>query len=141
LRYLKFNLALALLLVTVAVRATDRVDGAELRLEKVEIFALGPVGYAGATSAGERDYRLLMSNSRERAIQLLNDLYVKGNMQARAYALVGLRKLDLPRFQSLYLALLSSKDAVQVENGCIVSSLKLQDIAREVDERTFPYTK
>lgn len=141
LRHLRLGLALPALFVAVAAQATEPKDDALLRLEKVTIFAIGPVGYAGVMSGGERDYRLIMTNSPERALQLLNDVYAKGDVQGRAYALVGIRKLDPARFQELYLALSSSKDMAQVESGCIVSSRKLQEIAGEIKEGKFPYDK
>jgi hypothetical protein len=112
-----------------------------VRLKSVEIFAIGPVGYAGVTSIGEMDYHLVSLQPPERALKLFNDLFALGNVQAKAYALVGIRKLDAARFKELDAKLSSSTDSVRVESGCIVSGRKLQDVANEIDLVKFPYDK
>ena len=91
-------------------QATQPVDATFERLAKVELFAFGGVGYAGVMSPGEKDYRAILARSS--AMADLERLYSSGNLQAKCYALVGIRKLNPQRFKELAESLRSSKEQV-----------------------------
>jgi hypothetical protein len=110
-------------------------EQALIRLKNVSVFAFGGVGYAGTTSKGELDFRILIHQAREVTLLQLNKLYIDGNPQAKAYALAGLFKLSPERFHQLNGAL--PNDKVKIERGCIVSSEPLASIAKEIASGAF----
>jgi hypothetical protein len=98
------------------VSATTPSDPVLERLAGVESFAFGPIGRGGVISAGEKDYRKVLS--RQSALQDYEHLYSLGNQQAQCYALVGIRSLNPKRFSELSQTLDSKKTDVVVRNGC-----------------------
>lgn len=120
-------LAALLLAVSVPLRAQDIVIE---RLSKVGQFAFGHVGYAGVTSQGEKDFKTVLA--RKSAVQDFNKLFAEGNIQAKCYALVGIRKLDPKRFQELSGELSNSTAKIEVMKGCIVSHVVFADVFREI---------
>src|SRR5690242_11010864 len=89
------------LLSAVVALADDSIDSAIKRLANVQRFAFGPVGYAGATSKGETDFRFLVSQPQSTALRAFETLYASGNPQGRMYALSGIKKLNAKRFNEL----------------------------------------
>jgi hypothetical protein len=108
----------AVLLCPNFARAGDATDPTLDRLAKVDIFAFGGIGYAGMISRGERDYRVIFSRTSAEAD--FERLFVVGNAQAKAYALVGIRALDQKRFTQISQPLRDSTEEVITESGCIV---------------------
>lgn len=94
------------------------VDSTFERLSKIDRFAFGPTGYAGVTSQGEKDYKLILS--RPSAIADFERLVLVGNPQAKSYALVGIRVLNVNRFKELAHSLSDSNEEVVTQSGCIV---------------------
>jgi len=84
------------------------------RLSEVDVFAFGGVGFAGQTSKGEIDFRLVLSQPSPVALSALEKLYATGNPQARSYALFGIRKIKPSRFKELLTSAEASKDKVDV---------------------------
>jgi len=73
------------------------------------------------------------------ALDAFEKLYLSDNPQTKAYALAGIRKLDKDRFNRLKLSLHSSAPKVQIEEGCIVSMLSLEDIADRLDSGKYDF--
>jgi hypothetical protein len=119
------------LLVSAVPQATQPVDTAFERLAKVELFAFGGVGYAGVTSPGEKDYRAILA--RPSAMVDFERLYSSGNLQAKCYALVGIRKLNPQRSKDLAQSLLTSKEPVGTMHGCIISQEPLGAIIKQIE--------
>jgi len=115
----------------------DSVDSAVSRLSIVEIFAFGGVGYAGATSKGEIDFKFVLSQPQPVALTAFEKLYVTGNPQGKSYALSGIRKLNPSRFKDLLASVRVSRDQVEVERGCIVSHELLREVAKQIDRGKF----
>ena len=134
------KLSLVLLLGTTAASAQVKLQGSMLdrkvqglaldRLSHAEIFAMGPVGFAYKTSQEEIDYRLILGQPT--ALVSFERLYAEGNMQARSYALTGIRQLSPARFEELYASLPDSKDQVTTMNGCLLSYETLRDVAQRL---------
>jgi hypothetical protein len=124
-------LLITVLLVTAIPQAVQPVETTFERLAKVERFAFGPVGYAGVTSSGEKDYRAMLA--RPSAMADFERLFSSGNLQAKCYALVGIRKLSPQRFKELAQSLRSSKEKVATMQGCIVFRVLLGDVIKEID--------
>lgn len=103
-------------------------ESALQRLSHVEKFAFGGVGFAGVTSVGEKDFRLLMSQ--KNSLELMQKLYAIGNMQAKAYALTGIRELDPKQFSALTKAV--PKQPISVMAGCIVSTNLMSEVVRHI---------
>lgn len=101
------------------------------RLAKVEIFAFGPVGYAGIISLGEKDYKLILS--RPSAAADFERLLSIGNPQAKSYGLVGIRAINPNRFKELSGSLRDSKVDVTTESGCIVSHESLGNVLKHIE--------
>lgn len=118
-------------LLFLAVPQTIQPDAVLDRLSKVERFAFGPTGYAGVTSAGEKDFRTLLGRSS--ALTDFEKLFAKGNLQAKSYALVGIHKLDPTRFGQLARPLRDSKDRVATMKGCIISHEPFAFILKQIE--------
>ncbi len=125
----KLALVFFLLVAEVSAQATPR-DSAIERLSHTKFFAMGPTGYAGKTSQGEIDYRTILGQPD--ALALLEKVYAEGNLEAKAYALNGIRKLSKLRFNQLFAGLPSSNDELATMEGCLVSHKTLRDIAKQL---------
>ena len=124
-------LLITALFVTGVPQAVQPVDTAFERLAKVERFAFGPVGYAGVTSSGEKDYRAVLA--RPSAMAEFERLFSSGNIPGKCYALVGIRKLSSQRFKELSQSLRSSKKQVTTMQGCIIFRVLLGDVIKQID--------
>ena len=107
-----------LLLMATCAYAQQPTDAAVNRLAHVEQFAIGPVGFAGKMSTGEKDYRVILSSPS--ALMQFQKLYRIGNLQAKSYALLGVRQVDVKEFQKLLASLEGPSAEVITESGCIV---------------------
>jgi hypothetical protein len=134
-----WSFMILMLLCSVAVRADDSVASAIKRLSTVERFAFGGVGYAGVTSKGEIDFKMILSQPQATALSAFEELYATGNPQGKSYALSGMKKLNPQRFKELLAALGTSTDEVEVMRGCIVSHEPLLDIAKQIERGKFRF--
>ena len=112
-----FVIVVAGLISVAAAHAESPVDTTLERLAKIDRFAFGGIGYAGITSQGEKDYKIILS--RQSALDDFEKLLVIGNPQAKCYALVGIGALNPKRFQELSPSFRSSKDEVVTQSGCL----------------------
>ena len=115
----------------VAAQLGKPVDPTLERLAKVDTFAFGRVGYAGVTSQGEKDYKIILS--RPSALADFEKLFTAGNAQAKSYALVGIRALSPERWKELLSKLRDSKDQVATESGCIVDHEPLGTVLKRIE--------
>ena len=76
-----------------------------------------PAVCSNAISQGEKDYKLILS--RPSAMADFEKLLSVGNPQAKCYALVGIRTLELNRFKELLRTLRNPKEEVQAQFGCM----------------------
>lgn len=111
------------------------VDVAFERLTKVGLFAFGGVGFAGATSPGEKDYKVILS--RPSAMADFERLYSSGNITAKCYALVAMRRLSLRRFTELAQPLRNSNEKVATMHGCIMSRKPLGVIINQIESGSY----
>ena len=121
------------------VLADDTVNAAVNRLSIVERFAFGGVGYAGVTSKGETDFKLVLAQPKPTAVNAFERLYAIGNPQGKSYALSGLKKLAPERFAELVATLAKSTEEVEVMRGCIVSRERLPEVAKQVAKGNFRF--
>ena len=134
---LTWRVALIPLLFGLAAHADSRLDEVVSRLASTKTFAFGGVGYAGAISQGERDFRFIVSQSAPTALRTLEHLFANGNPQARAYALAGFKRLDRNRYHDLLATAKTSTDQVEIMRGCIVGRESLSQLAEEIDHGEF----
>jgi hypothetical protein len=99
----------------------------------VKIFAFGGIGYAGATSQGEKDFRIIVSQPRALALEDFEEIYNHGTPEAKIYALAGIRKLDAQRFKVLLESSQSSQEKVHTEEGCIVQERSWAKVTKTID--------
>jgi len=119
--------------------ADDSVTAAVDRLSRVERFAFGGVGFAGVTSNGEIDFKLIFAQPESIALNAFEKLYVIGNPQGKSYALSGIKNLKPQRFSELMASIAKSTEEVAVMRGCIVSHEALRDITKQIDQRKFRF--
>jgi hypothetical protein len=132
-------IALFLILFAVTVSAEEPLEAAVKRLSAVGTFAFGGVGYAGATSKGEIDFKLVLSQREPAALAAFEKIYATGNPQGKSYALSGIRKLKPLRFRELLASGAGSRDEVNVMRGCIVSHELLPEVAQQIDHGKFRF--
>ena len=131
LKSMKAWIVLAVFLSAASAQVSAPVDATFERLAKVEMFALGPTGYAGVISQGEKDYKLILSRSSVMAD--FERLFSAGNPQAKSYALVGIRAINPNRFKELSSSLRDSKEDVTTQSGCIVSHESLGTVLKHIE--------
>jgi hypothetical protein len=115
------------------INAQEPLPDASKRIASAKVFAFGGIGYAGATSPGEVDFRIITAQPPKVALDTFEKLYLSDNRQTKAYALAGIRKLDKDEFNKPKFLLHSSALKVEIEEGFIVSVLSLEDIAGRLD--------
>jgi hypothetical protein len=101
------------------------------------IFAFGGVGFAGKTSQGEIDFRVIESQPPTVALEEFEKVYATGDAAAKSYALVGIRQLDRNRFNELLRSLQDSEQKVMTMQGCILQKQKLADVAKSIDAGSY----
>lgn len=120
-----------LLFISALAQAETPADPTLDRLSKVSAFAFGGVGFAGVTSEGEKDYRAIMAHPS--ALETFEKLFATGNLQAKAYALVGIRRLDLRRYNELSAPLRGITQKVTVFRGCLMSHEPFASLTKSID--------
>jgi hypothetical protein len=133
---MKAWMVVIVLLSVVSAQAPAATDSTLERLAKVEIFAFGPIGYAGVISQGEKKYRLILSRSSASAD--FERLFSEGNPEAKFYALVGLRAVNPTRFKELSNSLRDSTEEVLTQSGCIVSHESLGAVLKRIEAGGYP---
>jgi len=128
---MRLSIALAVLLAAAIAQAQDPFTSTFERLAQTDRFAFGGTGIAGTISQGERDYRSFLS--RPSAMADFERLLSTGNSQAKSYALVGIRSLNLKRFRELSRSLRNSTEQVATQHGCIVSREQLKAITKGIE--------
>jgi hypothetical protein len=105
-------------------------DSVISRLARADSFAFGGIGFALAPSQGETDYRIILS--RPSAAVDFDRVFTIGNVQAKCYALVGLRQVDPRRFELLAANSRSSRTQVAVTRGCATFEYPLAEIVDRI---------
>src|SRR5580698_2550885 len=121
------------------VLADSIINSAVNRLTSVEWFAFGGVGYAGVTSEGEADFKVVLAQPTQTALKAFEKLFAIGNPQAKSYALSGLKKLAPQRFRELLATTTNSTKTVEVMRGCILSHEPLREVAKQIDQGQFQF--
>jgi hypothetical protein len=114
---MKLWMVLVVLLSAASAQPSEPIDSTFERLAKVDRFAFGGIGYAGITSQGEKDYKVVLT--RASALADFEKLLSVGNPQAKSYALFGIRVLNPDRFKELSRDLDESKLEVITQSGCL----------------------
>jgi hypothetical protein len=105
-------------------------------LAQVEEFAFGGVGIAGTPSQGEQLFRSVMEQS-DALATFRNILNNKGTAAAKLYALCGIRLLAPNDFQTAAEPLLKSNDTVTTIGGCMLSTQRVADVARNISSGSY----
>jgi len=129
-------ISLAVALCSVAHSQTEPSDALQ-RLSSVKIFAFGGTGFAGRTSQGEKDFRIIVSQPRQVALENFEAIYNHGTPEAKSYALAGIRKIDAQRFKALLQSSHSSKEKVHTMEGCIVEDRAFIEVAKTIDSGSY----
>jgi hypothetical protein len=130
-------LALLLTLFCYATVAQDSVGIATHRMASTGVFAFGGVGFAGRISDGEKDFKVIVALPPAAALDTFERLYAVGNSEAKSYALVGIRRLDLKRFDELKKLADDSQETVLTMRGCILERRALKDVALEIERGNY----
>ena len=110
------------------------------RISHTKLFAFGGVGFAGTTSDGEKDFRVIISLPS--AANDFETMYAQGTPEAQGYALAGLRELNEVRFKELLRSLHGSQAQLETMEGCIKRRRSLIKIAAEIDSGRYdPWVK
>jgi hypothetical protein len=122
--------------------AQDSLSVAMESIRKTESFAFGGVGFAGKTSPGEKEFRVVLSQPVPIASRAFEKLYATANPQGRLYALAGIRRLNPNHFKQLFPSVEDSKEPVETMTGCIVEHRTFGAIAKEIEAGRYdPWTE
>jgi hypothetical protein len=105
------------------------------QLASIHDFAFGGIGYAGTTSEGEILFRRIYTS--ESAEKQFRDLLKDGNIQAKCYALVALRKLDPKFYKTQIDQFKKSKKSVSTIGGCMIMVLPMCSVSVNIDNGTY----
>jgi hypothetical protein len=128
---MKLWMVLVVLMSAASAQPSETVDSTFERLARVDRFAFGGIGYAGVTSQGEKNYKLILA--RPSALADFEKLLSVGNPQAKSYALFGIRALNPGRFKELSLNLRESKIEVVTQRGCIEYKEPLGTVLKHIE--------
>jgi hypothetical protein len=128
---MKLWMVFVVLMSAASALPSEPVDSTFERLAKVDRFAFGGIGYAGITSQGEKDYKLILA--RPFALADFEKLLSVGNPQAKSYALFGIRVLNPDRFKELLRNLRESKTEVVTQSGCIEYNEPLGAVLKHIE--------
>lgn len=106
------------------------------QLHQTEVFALGGVGYSGATSPGEIAFRELQKEPDAAAffVALLDD--ETAAKAGQLYALLGLKEARSAEFEARLPAFLEDDSPIFWRSGCMKMSVSVKTIAaRFVDKK------
>jgi hypothetical protein len=120
-----------------AAEAAKAPTAAAEDLKHVSVFAFGGVGFAGTTSLGEKEFRVIFSQDSLTALHQFEDIYANGNVEARCYALVALRRLNPARFQQLVSEQAASDASVRTMRGCLMETERLADLLQQITRGSF----
>jgi hypothetical protein len=109
-----------------------RAETASQTLIHARLFAFGGIGFAGATSEGEKAFRVVMAEPHDAALQAMEEVFAKGGAVAKSYALVAIRALEPARFDALYQTVKHSQEKVPTMQGCIGRDVTLEDMTRDI---------
>jgi hypothetical protein len=132
-------LSLLFLLFPLESRPQDGAAAAAHRISSVNVFAFGGIGFAGKTSDGEKDFRIVYSQSHNVSLKFFEDLFRNGNPEAMSYALAGIRQLAPARFVTLRQSLAGSSAKVVTMSGCIIEDRLLTTVADDIGKGNYDY--
>ncbi|MDR3753631.1 MAG: hypothetical protein P4K93_08260 [Terracidiphilus sp.] len=134
------RLALSLFLLFSSIApAQDKPSAAVKSMSTTAVFAFGGVGFAGVTSQGEKDFRVIYDQPPDAALKSFELVYATGDSEAKSYALVGIHKLDEKRFGELLASLKGSEEKVITMRGCIMEKQSMAEVAKEIQSGQFDY--
>jgi hypothetical protein len=84
------------------------------------VFAFLGLGFAGHSSQGELDFRIIAAQEKEVALAAFENLVASENPQDAPYGLSGIRKLSPGRLQEPLPDSLKSSMEVETMSGCII---------------------
>ena len=101
------------------------------RIASLDEFAIGPVGFSGNTSLGEKLTRKLITEPD--AIAMLDELAASPNRVAQLYAYWALQQVDVSRAEALRERLVHDTTPVEVMRGCLGSAKPANTIVADLD--------
>ena len=117
--------------------AQDALSASVQSMMKTSVFAFGGVGFAGKTSQGELDFRVIQSQPPAIALDSFEKIFAGGDTEAKSYALLGIRRLDGKRFKELLHSSEGSQQKVLTMYGCILERQNFMDVVRAIDSGSY----
>jgi hypothetical protein len=102
------------------------------RQVKIQTFAFGGVGSAGITLDGERYFFAVLTSAGAKGFI---ELFERGDAQAKAYALAGLRWFSDGRYDRLRDVFVAEGRTVRMAQGCLFGDFEAATIAARIDAR------
>jgi len=101
-------------------------------------FALGGVGFAGATSTGEFAFRaVLRSRGAREVFKLVLSPGAQATEEGKLYALCGIRATDRAAFDRYAAFVVSTNAEVTTQSGCIVSHERVADVVKQIADGAY----
>jgi hypothetical protein len=99
------------------------------------VFAFGGVGFIPKRTQGEADFNAI--KARATAESDFEAVFEGGSPEGKAYALVGIRKLDPAKFKVLAAEVEDSTETVQVGLGCVLGKSTLGRIVKKIESGAY----
>jgi hypothetical protein len=114
---------------------SNSVQNACEQLFNIKCFAFGGVGYAGTTSPGEMAFRTVLESTN--ALELFETTLSNGTVEAKLYALCGIRSLNKKSFNASAKALKEADPKVTTMSGCLVTEEKASAVIQRIADGAY----
>ena len=115
---------------------SSEVDKAMETLMVVDAYALGPIGYGGVTSKGQKALKVVLDSKSPGP--LLRKLLAEGSPEGQIYALLGLKVIGKELFEREVARIRQDKAAVEkqvsYQRGCILSTISFEDAIKLLEK-------
>ena len=104
-------------------------------LLNVHSFNFGGGGLSGSTTTGEKNFKTILASTN--GLQLFKSALTSGTTEAKMYALCGIHKLAPNEFNVAAAPMVSSKQSVNLIDGCLVSSENTSNVVQRIKQGSY----
>lgn len=107
------------------------------QLATAEMFAFGPVGYAGQITDAEKAFSEIMGKYGDLAEPALLHVYLNGTTSAKLYALAGLRHMKSKYYRMAAADFVATPKHVYELRGCVAVSMQGREALNAIEKDTY----
>ena len=133
--FITFAIALLASSISVVSAPPKIHNEAYQELLNVHSFNFGGGGLSGSTTTGEKNFKTILASTN--GLQLFKSALTNGTTEAKMYALCGIHKLAPNEFNVAAAPMVSSKQSVNMIDGCLVSSESTSNVVQRIKQGSY----